>query len=1059
MYSEGMFMPTAFSKIGFHMAEGGNANGIGDYMKRLDAANIPFFMKGADSMAGIFDAQEIIRKRRQQGKPDIHTSVFRLSGQGPGGEFDIPNYRLPPEQAATEHWAFHKANFPPDLDKSISWVEHINEVRKEVEWGDWLGKFSVHAAKLAMQDGYKYLAFGFSAGTPEAASWETEGMLAYMELCARHPDKVAVALHEYSYKTTDIWRERDYLIGGFKWLFRACDKNNIPRPKVFMTEWGWEYQNVPDPQTALRHIKEVGQLYAQFPEIVGAAIWYLGGGYGNIHNQTQRLIAPVTEFTLNHRYQVSNGSALVRVPTDPPDFAGTRGATEIGPRGGNPPDTGGGTPDLPSPRRDPFAVKFLGDETIGDWSLLDPGKAFTKGWKIQNTGTTAWNERVTVRLVAGNGMIANPQQHRAVPRLAVGQAGSLRIDMFAPRSAGRHEGSWQLHDVNGEPFGPTLVVRVRVPEVVQPVLGAGFVRHLTLPPNTEVMPTEDLVKSWQVKNTGNAPWGAGYRLVHVAGKRLANAGIFPIPPATPGQIVTISFDVKLPPDSGSYHSEWRFQDSRGWFFGDTLSLDIVVKDPITEGIVDARFSSETIPDGTEFGVGKPFLKIWRLRNTGTRDWGDGFTLEHVSGAKLSDQPSFPVPPTAVGEVAEIEVTLVAPESVGTVRSNWQMQDERGRNFGQVVWVEIKVMPLPDEQPPVPDNRRLKNSRYIADVSIPDGQMLVVGQRFTKTWRVENSGQLAWETSYVLGHLDGEAMTEVVHQKMPAVDPNEIVELSINMIAPNRPGGYVGQWQIMDTQGRPFGTNLMVEVNVVPKITTTFSGDATAWRDGVWRVTSVFESGSPEGRPEAFQTFDSGIVSYGRHQATLASGHLEHVLRLYWENSDTPLARALQGEYEGRVRNKDEGLRDDARFRDLLLAAATDPKMVAAQDQVFDTNFYRPAVDVWQSQGLKSPLALACLYDTRIQGGLGDVIRKTQELGLPAEVGEAAWLAHFLDEREKRLYRLADSAEARGESNMAVALRNSSYRVKALRKVLNAGNLALEGEFFIRRNRIKGVEHE
>ena len=40
-----------------------------------------------------------------------------------------------------------------------------------------------------------------------------------------------------------------------------------------------------------------------------------------------------------------------------------------------------------------------------------------------------------------------------------------------------------------------------------------------------------------------------------------------------------------------------------------------------------------------------------------------------------------------------------------------------------------------------------NSIYIADVTIPDGTQLSIGQEFTKTWRVQNKGTCAWTTSF------------------------------------------------------------------------------------------------------------------------------------------------------------------------------------------------------------------------------------------------------------------------------------------------------------------------
>jgi hypothetical protein len=54
-----------------------------------------------------------------------HILVYRKSG----AEFDVPNYNLPPAQAAAEHWQRHRAVFPPELlpYKHMIWLETINE--------------------------------------------------------------------------------------------------------------------------------------------------------------------------------------------------------------------------------------------------------------------------------------------------------------------------------------------------------------------------------------------------------------------------------------------------------------------------------------------------------------------------------------------------------------------------------------------------------------------------------------------------------------------------------------------------------------------------------------------------------------------------------------------------------------------------------------------------------------------------------------------------------------------------------------------------------------------
>ncbi|MCA9980752.1 MAG: hypothetical protein KDD89_07965, partial [Anaerolineales bacterium] len=51
--------------------------------------------------------------------------------------------------------------------------------------------------------------------------------------------------------------------------------------------------------------------YAAYPEVKGAAIWYLGGWFGEIHNQAQKLIAPVTDYSLHTYFIVTPGRGQI----------------------------------------------------------------------------------------------------------------------------------------------------------------------------------------------------------------------------------------------------------------------------------------------------------------------------------------------------------------------------------------------------------------------------------------------------------------------------------------------------------------------------------------------------------------------------------------------------------------------------------------------------------------------------------------------------------------------------------------------------------------------------
>ncbi len=282
-----------FVKIGFHTGIGGNRNGIGVWMRRLNEAGVPFFIKTVDDSGPLVEAQEIVRNS------DVpHTLVFRRSGN----EYDIPKYNLPPAQAAREHWQLHKEAFPPELDPSLVWIETINEVDRNRS--EWLGQFAVETARLAMADGFKWAAFGWSSGEPEVQDWQLPSMMQFLRIAGANPDRVAIALHEYSYTVEDIAHEYPYKIGRFQLLYQITDRAGIPRPTLLITEWGWEYSRVPSQDKAIRDIHWAADLYSNYPEIKGAAIWYLGDGYAEIANLTQKLIVPLTEFSLGNYFAI-----------------------------------------------------------------------------------------------------------------------------------------------------------------------------------------------------------------------------------------------------------------------------------------------------------------------------------------------------------------------------------------------------------------------------------------------------------------------------------------------------------------------------------------------------------------------------------------------------------------------------------------------------------------------------------------------------------------------------------------------------------------------------------
>lgn len=92
-----------------------------------------------------------------------------------------------------------------------------------------------------------------------------------------------------------------------------------------------------------------------------------------------------------------------------------------------------------------------------------------------------------------------------------------------------------------------------------------------------------------------------------------------------------------------------------------------------------------------------------------------------------------------------------------------------------------------------------------DVTIPDNTQFPPGQEFTKTWRLQNVGECTWSTEYALVFYSGEQMSALARVPLPGeVGPGKIVDISVDMVAPQLPGTYQGYWKISTASGFEFG---------------------------------------------------------------------------------------------------------------------------------------------------------------------------------------------------------------------------------------------------------------
>lgn len=144
--------------------------------------------------------------------------------------------------------------------------------------------------------------------------------------------------------------------------------------------------------------------------------------------------------------------------------------------------------------------------------------------------------------------------------------------------------------------------------------------------------------------------------------------------------------------------------------------------------LNATFIADvTIPDGATIAPSSPFVKTWQVQNSGTCDWGAGFSLVFVSGNQMAGASPSPIPATLAGQNVNLSLNMIAPAQPGRYQSVWQLQASNGALFGTRVDVIIVVpgapTPIPPTAPPVSCSGSPQISFFVANpATIQPGQI-------------------------------------------------------------------------------------------------------------------------------------------------------------------------------------------------------------------------------------------------------------------------------------------------------------------------------------------------
>jgi chitosanase len=206
------------------------------------------------------------------------------------------------------------------------------------------------------------------------------------------------------------------------------------------------------------------------------------------------------------------------------------------------------------------------------------------------------------------------------------------------------------------------------------------------------------------------------------------------------------------------------------------------------------------------------------------------------------------------------------------------------------------------------------------------------------------------------------------------------------------------------------------------------------------IVNIFETGSVRGNYADVTLLpgDTGQLTYGRSQTTLASGNLYLLIKDYAERNDGAYCEQLRT-YLPQLEACDPALNRDAVFRDLLADAGEDPVMHEVQDAFFDRVYWQPALRSADAIGAKLALSAAVIYDSTVHGSWAELRDLTRaRYGELARIGEKRWMADYVQVRRNWL-----------ATNPNLVLRKTVYRMDAFAELIQRGNWTLRLPFSVR----------
>jgi hypothetical protein len=158
--------------------------------------------------------------------------------------------------------------------------------------------------------------------------------------------------------------------------------------------------------------------------------------------------------------------------------------------------------------------------------------------------------------------------------------------------------------------------------------GLIYIKDVTIPDNTLMVPGQTFTKTWKVRNSGTCAWDSDFKLASTGGEAMGGTAKTLGQNVAPGAEIDISIPMTAPNKTGTVRGNWRMSTAGGAFFGDELYV-----------IINLGSGTVTV---TKTGTVTPATKTM----TATASVTTGITATATATATVADTPTdTPTPPT------------------------------------------------------------------------------------------------------------------------------------------------------------------------------------------------------------------------------------------------------------------------------------------------------------------------------------------------------------------------------------------------------------------------------